>query len=123
METTKCALNMHKGKLALTTHAQFYLKAISFHKAAIGSATSRCCIMIFLAEGLMPDSTGLSANYRKQSQQIKCRTHAQSSSPAVFSIEINSHIKAYGHPAQVDVQLDCVILTVTDIRAHRQLSL
>ena len=73
----------------VTTHAQIYLKAISFHKTARGSATSRCYIMIFPAEGLMLDSTNLSPNHRKQSQLITCRTHAQSSSPAVFSIENN----------------------------------
>ena len=37
-------------------------------------------------------------------------------------IENNSHIKTYEHPTQVDVLLDCVILTVTDIRGNRQLS-
>ena len=123
METTKCALKMHKGKLLLTTHAQFYLKAINFHKAARSSATSRCCVIIFPADGLMPDSNSLSANRRKQSQQITCRTYAQSSSPVVFSTENNSHIKSYGHLTQVDVLLDCVILTVTYVRGHRQLSL
>ena len=71
----------------------------------------------------MPDSNSLSANRRKRSQQITCRTYAQSSSPAVFSTENNSHIKAYGQPRQVDVLLDCVILTVTYVRGHRQLSL
>ena len=60
----------------------------------------------------MPDSTSVSANHRKQSQQITCRTHAQISSPAVLSIETKSHIKAYGHPTQADVLLDCVILIV-----------
>ena len=68
----------------LTTHAQFYLKATNFHKAARGSATSRCCIMSFPVEWLMSDSTNLPANHRKQSQQITCRIHAQSSSTAVF---------------------------------------
>ena len=66
----------------------------------------------------MPDSTSLIVKCRKQSQQI-----IESSSPAMFSIEDNSHIKAYRHPTQVDVQLDCVILTVTDIRCLRQLNL
>ena len=113
METNKNALNMHKGKLVLTTtHAQCYLKAISFHKAARASAASP-------AEGLMTDSTSLSANHRKQCQQLTCRTHTQSSSPPVLSMENNSQIKAYGHPTKVDVLLDCVILTVTDIRGHR----
>ena len=37
--------------------------------------------------------------------------HAQTSSPAVFSIENNSNTKAYGHPIQVDVLLDYMILT------------
>ena len=123
METIKSALNVHKRKLVVTTHSQFYyLKEISFHMAARGSATSRCFILTFPKEGLMPDSTSVSANHRKQSQQITCRTHAQSSSPAVLSIENKSHIKAYGHPTQ-DVLLDCVILIVTDTRGHRQLSL
>ena len=70
---------------------------------------------MFSGSELMPDSTSLIVNYRKQSQQI-----VQSSLPAVFSIENNSHIKAYRHPTQVDVQLDCVILTVTEIRVHQQ---
>ena len=84
METTKSVLNIYKRMTVLTTHAKFYLKATDFHKAARGSATSRCCIMIFPAGWLTLDSTSLPANHRKQSQQITCRTHAQSSSIAVF---------------------------------------
>ena len=41
METTKSALNMYKGKQVVTTHAQLYIKAISFHKTARDSAISR----------------------------------------------------------------------------------
>lgn len=118
METTQNASNMHKRKLVLTTHAQFYLKAISFNKVGRGSATSRFCIMISPAEGLVSDSTTLSVNHKKQSQQLTCRIHAQSTSPAVFSIENNSHIKACIHPSQVDLPLDCIVMTGTDIRSH-----
>lgn len=39
METTKSALNMYKGKQVVTTHAQLYIKAISFHKTARGSVS------------------------------------------------------------------------------------
>ena len=71
----------------------------------------------------MPDFTSVSVNRRKKSHKITCRTNAESFLPAVFSVENNSHIKAYGHPTQVDVLLDCFILTVRDIAGHQQVSL
>ena len=71
----------------------------------------------------MPDLTSLSVNGRKKSHQITCRTNAECFLTAVFSVENNSHIKAYGHSTQVDVLLDCFILTVRDIAGHQQVSL